>query len=437
MANLDYQIRREHLLNALEENSIVLISGAKARVRNSDCHFNFRQDSDFFYLTGFEEPNAFLVLIKRATEKKFILFTRGKNFNEELWEGKRAGLEGAVLEYGADDAFNFSELSEKLPDFLANIKNIYYRLSSDLPVSQSLPSWLNSLHKKVRTGISIPSIFHDLTPLLSEMRLIKSESELAIMRRVCAVSAQAHKKAMISVSHCDYEYQLEAEINYELMRQGVQRVAYNSIVAAGKNACILHYTQNNAQIQTDDLILIDAGGELQNYAADITRTFPKNGTFNPEQKQIYQIVLEAQKEGISLICEGVIWTKIQEVMVEIISKGLLSLGLLSGTLKDVIDNKSYQKFYMHNSGHWLGLDVHDQGAYKEKGEWRALKKGMVLTVEPGIYIADHHEDIDPKWHNIGVRIEDDILVTENGFENLTAAVPKEISEIEALINNAM
>lgn len=435
MDQLEFAKRRTLLLEQIEDNSIVLISSSSEFIRNNDCFYPYRQDSDFFYLTGFEEPQAFLILIKENNQAQYILLNREKNYQEELWEGLRAGQEGACELYGADESYPISQLTEISQKFLANKRHIYYRVAKDHLLDKSLSKWLSELQKQIRKGITAPTSIHDISDVLGEMRLIKSTAEINIMRRVGEISANAHKKVMQAAPTCEYEYQLQAKLNFELMNNGCQQVAYDSIVASGANACILHYTANKDFLADDELILIDAGGELENYAADITRTFPKKGKFTESQKAIYQIVLDAQVAGIALIKPGVLWPKIQEKMVEIIARGLLELGLLDGSLEDVLKDKSYQKFYMHNSGHWLGLDVHDQGAYKENGQWRALKEGMVLTVEPGIYIADHHQEIDSRWHNIGVRIEDDILVTKDGYENLTEQVPKEIVQIEALIKN--
>lgn len=437
MDKLEYKKRRDRLFEKLETNSVVLISGADECVRNNDCNFEFRQDSDFFYLTGFNEPQSFLILSKNKLGNQFYLFCREKNYQEELWEGYRAGTDGAKKQFGADKSYDINSLHEKVGELLADQEHVYYRMGMDNLVDGAISNWLFQLKKKVRTGIAVPSKFHDVSDLISEMRLIKSEAEIKILRKICHISAMAHKRAMQSALKATFEYQLQAEINYELMKQGSKNVAYNSIVAAGGNACVLHYTQNTDKIKKNELILIDAGGELNNYAADITRTFPQSGTFSFEQKKIYEIVLSAQKAGIECIRPGLVWTKIQETMLNIICQGLLDLGLLEGSLTEVLKDKSYRKFYMHNSGHWLGLDVHDSGSYKENGKWRTLKKGMVLTVEPGIYIADHHEALDAKWHNIGIRIEDDILVTEDGFENLTKDVPREVVDIEALVQNAM
>ncbi len=437
MKKEEFKRRRALLIESLQDNSAVLLAGSAEVTRNSDCHFAYRQDSDFYYLTGFSEPKAFLLLLKEQGQARFILFNRPKNEKEELWEGVRAGHEGAMQLFNANESFDIALLNDKLPGFLAGKEHVYYRVARDNVVNEQLPVWMETLHQKVRLGVFAPKTFHDVSDLISEMRLIKSEAEISVMRDVCLISANAHRRAMQAAAQCEYEYQLQANVHHELMMHGCHHVAYNSIVAAGENACVLHYTENTSMIKSNDLILIDAGGELDNYAADITRTFPKNGKFSEVQKALYQVVLDAQKAGIALIQPGVVWTKIQEVMIDIISQGLLTLGILQGTLKEVVDNKAYQAFYMHNSGHWLCPDVHDQGAYKEQDQWRTLKAGMVLTVEPGIYIAAHHLDVDERWHNIGIRIEDDILVTTDGHENLTSAAPREIVEIEALMCHAV
>lgn len=428
----EFSKRRNTLFSKLDNNSIVLLSGAPEVIRNNDCHYSYRQDSDFYYLTGFEEPQAFLALIKKDEQHQFILFNREKNYQEELWEGLRAGQPGAMQHYGADVALPISELQSKLPELLKNIETVYYKIGSAPLIDKNLPDWISQLKKQVRKGIVAPNHIADISEHLSEMRLLKSAAEVEVIREICELSAKAHCKAMQAAPSCQYEYQLLAEMEHTFKMNGCKELAYGAIVAAGKNACILHYTANDQAIADDDLILIDVGGELQNYAADITRTFPKNGTFSAEQRAIYEIVLEAQKAGIDIIKPGLPWPDVQTLMVRIITEGLISVGLLSGSLDENIEQKKYFDFYMHNSGHWLGLDVHDCGQYKINNQWRPLEAGMLLTVEPGIYIADHHP-VDPKWHNIGVRIEDDILVTSTGHENLTAGVPKEIAEIEALM----
>lgn len=435
MEQQQYAARRQALLRQLEDNSIVIIHSAKEILRNGDSGYPFRQDSDFYYLTGFDEPESCLFLIKQGAESQYILFNRENNYQEELWEGLRAGQPGACQQYGADISYPIAELEQKLPELLANKEHIYYRIGQDSQLDSVLPNYLAQLQKQVRKGVVAPQHLHDIRELLAEMRLIKSPEEVAILRSICQISAEAHCKTMQAAKGLAYEYQLQAILQSHLMMNGAKHMAYPPIVASGANACILHYTENNQALAEDDLILIDAGGELNNYAADITRTFPKSGKFSNEQRAIYELVLKSQKAAIEIIKPGLAWHKVQEVIIQVIAEGLIALDILQGSVEQVIEQKAYQDFYMHNSGHWLGLDVHDSGAYKEHGQWRPLKAGMVLTVEPGIYIAAHHQSVDKRWHNIGVRIEDDILVTDNGYENLTQLVPREINEIEALMNN--
>ena len=428
-----YQARRAQLAAQLQDNSMMILCGAKEVTRNNDCHFPFRQNSDFYYLTGFNEPDAAMVLTKQNGEHRYILFNRAKNYQEELWEGLRAGQQGATAEFGADEAYPITELEIKLPTLMANKEVLYYQLGACPMLDSKVPSTMKTLQSQARKGMLAPSTLISPVELIGEMRLIKDKDEIAVMRQVAAISAEAHVAAIKQAKTAENEYQLAATLQHHAMMAGCQHMAYGSIVAGGANACILHYTDNNQPIESQDLILIDAGAELDNYAADITRTFPKSGRFSEEQRAIYQIVLDAQIAGVEMIKPGLIWTDIQQQMVRIICQGLIELGILKGELDALIDQKVYSRFYMHNSGHWLGLDVHDSGNYKVDGSWRPLQAGMVLTVEPGIYIADHHQDVDSRWHNIGVRIEDDILVTERGYENLTAGVPKTIDDIEALM----
>ena len=428
-----YQARRAQLAAQLQDNSMMILCGAKEVTRNNDCHFPFRQNSDFYYLTGFNEPDAAMVLTKQNGEHRYILFNRAKNYQEELWEGLRAGQQGATAEFGADEAYPITELEIKLPTLMANKEVLYYQLGACPMLDSKVPSTMKTLQSQARKGMLAPSTLISPVELIGEMRLIKDKDEIAVMRQVAAISAEAHVAAIKQAKTAENEYQLAATLQHHAMMAGCQHMAYGSIVAGGANACILHYTDNNQPIESQDLILIDAGAELDNYAADITRTFPKSGRFSEEQRAIYQIVLDAQIAGVEMIKPGLIWTDIQQQMVRIICQGLIELGILKGELDALIDQKVYSRFYMHNSGHWLGLDVHDSGNYKVDGSWRPLQAGMVLTVEPGIYIADHHQDVDSRWNNIGVRIEDDILVTERGYENLTAGVPKTIDDIEALM----
>lgn len=428
----EYRSRRARLAQLLPADSIAVISSATEIIRNGDAHYRFRQDSDFYYLTGFNEPDSILILIA-GHDHQSILFNRVRNPLEEQWTGARLGQDGAVEELGVDKAFPIHELDVELPQLLMGKSAIYYTFGHCPAIENQIKSALMQVKKQVRRGIKAPDLLCDLGPVLGEMRLIKSEAEIQLMRRAAAISVVAHQRAMRLCRSVEYEYQLEAELIHEFSRQGCRSVAYDPIVGSGGNTCILHYTDNNHPLTPGELVLIDAGGEYHYYAADITRTFPASGTFSPEQRSIYELVLKAQKAGISIIKPGVAWNEIQKTIVRIITAGLCELGILNGSVDQLIEEEAYKPFYMHNSGHWLGLDVHDCGQYKVHGEWRPLEKGMVLTVEPGVYITKGMQGVDKCWWGIGVRIEDDILVTHSGHENLTEALAVEIDDIEALM----
>ena len=428
----EYQTRRKKLAEQLPADSVAVIAAAHELLRNGDAHYRFRQDSNFYYLTGFNEPNALLVIIS-GKEPQSILFNRPHNPAEEQWTGKRLGQEGALKELNMNAAFPVTSIAEELPKLLAGKTAVYYALGRDSEVESQIRHALNTLKSQVRRGVKAPTTLCDLEPVLGEMRLFKSDAEIDLMRQAARISVDAHKRAMQICQKMEYEYQLEAELVYEFSRHGCRSTAYDSIVGGGENACILHYTENNQALRPGDLVLIDAGGEYRNYAADITRTFPVNGRFSPEQKSIYELVLKAQKAGIAAVKPGIAWNSIQQIIVQILAAGLCELGILKGSIDKVIANEAYRPFYMHNSGHWLGLDVHDSGSYQINGEWRSLEPGMVLTVEPGLYLSPGMHGVDKRWWGIGVRIEDDILVTHTGHEVLTAALPVEVDEIEALM----
>lgn len=428
----EFQARRKKLAEQLPENSVALIPAAHELLRNGDSHYRFRQDSNFYYLTGFNEPDALLVV---ANGKQFqsILFNRPRNLAEEQWTGKRLGQDGAVKELHMDQAFPISTIEQELPRLLAGKSALYYALGRNEQLERQIVHCLNDLKALMRRGVKAPEALCDLEPILGEMRLFKSEAEIDLLRQAARISVDAHKRAMQLCQNMEYEYQLEAELTYEFSRRGCRSVAYDPIVGGGENACILHYTENNQPLRHGDLVLIDAGGEYDNYAADITRTFPVNGQFSPYQKCIYELVLKAQKAGIAAIKPGLAWNNIQQIMIHILTQGLCELGILNGSVDELIVKEAYKPFYMHNSGHWLGLDVHDAGSYRVNGEWRLLESGMVLTVEPGLYISSGMDGIDKRWWGIGVRIEDNILVTETGNEVLTSALPVQINDIEALM----
>ncbi|MGQ3890767.1 Xaa-Pro aminopeptidase [Legionella sp. CNM-4043-24] len=430
----EYQQRRQRLAQQLPAGSLAIIAAAGEQLRNGDTHYRFRQSSDFYYFTGFNEPDA-LLLIMAGDEGESVLFNRPRNPAEEQWTGRRLGQDGACQMLGMAEAFSIDELPEHLVDFMSGKSAVYYALGRNSRLDQQMILALNVLKAQVRRGIVAPQAFCDLEPVTSEMRLFKSPAEIALMRQAASISVAAHKRAMRACRHLQNEYQLEAELLYEFFRQGCRSVAYDPIVGAGENACILHYTENNQALKSGDLVLIDAGGEFENYAADITRTFPVNGHFSTEQRAIYDLVLKAQQAGIAQVRPGAAWNVIQETIVRILTEGLCHLGLLHGDVDALIADGAYRPFYMHNSGHWLGLDVHDCGAYKKEGVWRPLEPGMVLTVEPGLYISANMPGVDSRWWNIGVRIEDDILVTADGHENLTGALPVCADEIEALLRD--
>lgn len=435
----EFTTRRAALAKQLRNNSIALLAGAQLQIRNGDVDYPFRQDSNFYYLTGFDEPEAVLVLSKDAAGKiTYILFNRANDPDAEIWNGKRAGQVGACQDYAADEAYDILTIDKQLPKLLANKEAIYYPLGAKLEFDQRVLGWLqvakNNLYTSARsenqTIFNVPDTIIDLLPMVHELRLFKSEQEIEYMRQAASISAAGHLRLMQSCQPGQMEYQLEAVFNAYCLELGCRGLAYNSIVAGGNNSCTLHYTANDQALRAGDLVLIDAGGEYKNYAADITRTFPVNGKFNPEQRQIYALVLQAQLAGIEQVKPGNKWNAVQDAMVKIIVNGLLELGILTGDSKQLIKDKAFRKFYMHGSGHWLGLDVHDAGKYKQQGNWRAFEPGMVLTVEPGIYIAKDTPGIDAKWYGIGIRIEDDVLVTKKGNEVLSSFAPKSIEEIE-------
>lgn len=425
----EYQARRRELATRLPADSIAVIPAASEVLRNGDSHYRFRQDSDFYYLTGFNEPDALLLISAGAS----ILFNRPRNPVEEQWTGMRLGQDGACKALGVDAAYSIAELKARLPELLMDKQAIYYAIGQR-PVwaKQILDAW-QVVKKQGRRGVSAPEAFCDLAPIIGELRLFKSQAEIDLMQHAAHISVAAHQRVMRACSKASHEHELEAELLYEFSRQGCRSVAYDSIVAGGSNACILHYTENNKPLQSGDLVLIDAGGEFENYAADITRTFPINGHFSSEQRLIYELVLRAQKAGIACVRPGCVWDEIQRTIVHILTAGLVELGLLRGSIDELTEREAYKPFYMHQSGHWLGLDVHDCGRYKIQGKWRALEAGMVLTVEPGLYIPCDLDDVDRRWWGIGVRIEDDIHVTPDGHKNLSGELAVEVDDLEALI----
>ncbi|HLV16041.1 MAG TPA: Xaa-Pro aminopeptidase [Pseudomonas sp.] len=432
----EYARRRAALMARMEPGSIAIVPAAAEQLRNSDVEHTYRQDSDFQYLSGFPEPEALLVLVPGRDEGQYILFCRDRDPERELWDGRRAGQEGAVRQYGADQAFSIGQLDALLPSLMENRRRVYFAIGRQEGFDRQVLGWVNQVRARVRQGVTAPSEFVAIAPLLHELRLRKSEAELAVMRYAAQVSAGAHVRAMRASRAGLYEYQLEAELEYEFRRGGARLPAYGSIVASGHNACILHYRENDAALRDGDLVLIDAGCEIDCYASDITRTFPVNGRFSPEQRAIYELVLEANLEAFRHIAPGKRWNEAHDATVRVITAGLVRLGLLQGEVDALIASEAYKPFYMHRAGHWLGMDVHDVGDYKVDGAWRELEPGMCMTVEPGIYIAPDNEQVEPRWRGIGVRIEDDVVVTADGCEILTGDVPKSVAEIEALMATA-
>jgi Xaa-Pro aminopeptidase len=417
----------------MEKHSIAIIPSAAEVVRSRDTDYPFRQDSDFFYLTGFNEPDAVLVLLPGRRQGQVILFCRDRDPERELWDGRRAGPEGAVADFGMDDAFPIGDIDDIIPGLIEGRQRIYYSMGHNDVFDRHVMSWVNQIRQQVRAGATPPGDFTDLAFLLHDLRLIKSAQELRIMGKAGDISARAHIRAMQASRPGRWEYHLESELFREFAEHGARFPAYNPIVGSGDNACILHYVENNAQLKDGDLVLIDAGCEYQGYAADITRTFPVNGRFSPEQRAIYDLVLKAQIAAIKKVKPGGTWNQPHDATVRVITRGLIELGLLKGNERDLIKAGAYRDFYMHRAGHWIGLDVHDVGDYQVDGKWRQLEPGMVLTIEPGIYIAPNNTKVPKKWRGIGVRIEDDVAVTKDGYQVLTAGVPKRAEDIEALM----
>ena len=432
MKNLtEYAKRRKELMQDIGPLGVVVIASANEKSRNGDAVYPFRQNSDFYYLTGFDEPDAILVLSSHRKAGEYILFNRVRNREHEIWDGPRAGQEGARRQFHADQAFPIDDFDTMLPDLLAGKESIHFAIGKSKKFDKRIIQALNNVRSKVRSGAKAPVALIDISQSLHEMRLLKSPAEIAVMQQAVDISARAHVRAMESCKPGMYEYQLEAELMHEFQCHGARYAAYNSIVGAGRNTCVLHYVSNDAKIKDGDLVLIDAGAEYQNYASDITRTFPANGRFSAEQRAIYNIVLAAQLATIKAIKPGVPFSIMQQATVKVLTQGLIDVGLLKGKLNTLIEKEAYLPFYMHRSGHWLGLDVHDVGRYNVDGKWRPLQSGMVVTVEPGIYISADIPGVHKRWHNIGIRIEDDVLVTKDGYEVLSKDVP--IADIEALM----
>lgn len=429
----EFRARRDQLIQQMGEG-VAIIPTAPEAIRNRDSHYPYRFDSYFYYLTGFKEPEAVL-FVMAGKSPKTILFCRDKDIEREIWDGFRFGPDAAKELFGFDEAYSIQQLDEIAPKLLANQDALFYSLGADAAWDNKVTAWLNHLRTQARTGISAPDQVLDVRKLLDEMRLIKSPFEIDLMHRSANIAAAAHQRAMQFTKPGMMEYEVEAEFLHEFYRRGAQAPAYTSIVAGGANACTLHYNANNAQLHDGDLLLIDAGCELDAYASDITRTFPVNGKFSPAQKDLYQLVLAAQAAAIEKVAPGQHWNAPHEAALKVLAQGFIDLGLCQGTVDAVIESGSYRQFYMHRTGHWLGLDVHDAGEYKDKQDaWRVLEPGMTLTIEPGCYVRPADKVPEHFW-NIGIRIEDDAIVTPTGCEIITKAAPKTISEIEDLMHD--
>ena len=425
-----YQRRRERLAAAMQEG-VAIIPTAPERTRNRDAHYPYRFDSYFYYLSGFREPGAALAIVAGGAPKS-ILFCREKDPDREIWDGFRFGPEAARATFGFDEAHPIAELDARMAELIADREALYCHLGADSAWDARVTGWINGVRERARAGVAAPRAVKDVHALLDEMRLVKGPEELAVMRRAAAISAGAHRRAMRAARPGRAEYEIEAELLHEFRRHGAQAPAYTPIVASGERACVLHYVQNDGMLEDGELLLIDAGCELDGYAADLTRTFPVNGRFSGPQREVYELVLAAQSAAIAAVKPGVPWDAPHRAAVAVLAQGMIDLKLVTGGLAEVVETEAYKKFYMHRTGHWLGLDVHDAGDYKRRGDWRTLAPGMVLTVEPGCYIRAG-KDVPERLSGIGVRIEDDVLVTETGAEVLTRDAPKGAADIEAWI----
>jgi Xaa-Pro aminopeptidase len=428
-----YRARRAALLAAMKRG-VAFVPTAPERLRNRDTDYPYRFDSYFYYLTGFREPDAVLVLVA-GEEPQTILFCREKNPERELWDGFRHGPDAAREAYGFDAAFPITALDEQMPQLLANKPTLFYLPGADAAWDAKAMAWLAAVRAQSRTGVTAPTEIRDLRALLDDMRLRKDAHEVALMQRAADISAEAHRRAMRATRAGRHEYEIEAELLHEFRRRGAQFPAYWPIVAGGANACVLHYRDNDQRLNAGDLLLVDAGCELDGYAADITRTFPVDGRFTSPQREIYELVLAAQSAAIAAVRPGADFNAPHDAAVRVLAQGFIDLKLLAGSLDHVIESGDYKRFYMHRTGHWLGLDVHDAGEYKAGGEWRTLGAGMALTVEPGCYVRPGEGVPERYWH-IGVRIEDDVLVEAAGCRVLTEAAPKHVADIEALMRTA-
>lgn len=428
----EFARRRRQLMRMIGKGGVAVLPAAQTRFRNRDVEYGFRQDSDFYYLTGFNEPEAVAVLAPGRADGEFLLFCRERDPQREIWHGKLAGTGDAVAQIGADDAFPITDIDEILPGIVENCERVYYSIGTHPEFDQRLIGWVTSLRENGSSADHMPDEFVALDHMLHDLRLYKSRAEISAMRKAAKITARAHQRAMGVCCPGLYEYEIEAEFQHEFRRHGA-RMAYLPIVGSGPNSCTLHYVSNDRQMQDGDLVLIDIGCEVENYASDVTRTIPVNGRFSPEQRALYDIVLEAQEAALAMIAPGRHWNESHEAAVKVVTRGLRDLGLIKGRLTTLIKDRAYQRFFMHRTGHWLGMDVHDVGDYKIADHWRLLEPGMVLTVEPGIYIAERSRGVAKRWWGIGIRIEDDVVVTRDGYDMLTRDLPRTAEAIEALV----
>ena len=431
----EFARRRRQLARMVGKGGIVIIPTALEKTRNNDVHYDFRADSDFYYLTGFQEPEAVAVLVPGRAQAEYVLFVRDRDPARETWDGKRAGPDGATRDYGADDAFPIGDIDDILPGLMESCSRVYYTMGLNPDFDQRVIGWVNGLKAQARAGVHPPQEFVALDHLLHDMRLYKSTAELGLMRRSAKIAVEGHKRAMRFTQPGRTEYEVMAELVHEFRRNNAD-TSYHPIVGSGANSCILHYRENNQELKDGDLLLIDAGCEYGMYASDITRTFPVNGRYTPAQRAVYEVVLEAQYAAIEKVKPGNHWNDPHDAAVRAITQGLVRIGLLKGKVPNLIRDGAYKQWFMHRTGHWLGMDVHDVGDYKVGDEWRVLEPGMVMTVEPGLYIPAGSKGVPRRWWNIGVRIEDDVAVTKGGYEVLTDGLEKEPDDIERLMQSA-
>lgn len=423
--------RRQTLFDQLQDHSVAFVAAGEEQIRNRDVEYPFRPASDFFYLTGFAEPDSVLVLVKSGELRQTHLFLRPKDEAQEIWQGRRLGVEVAASFLKIDQAWSIDDFEEQMNELVEGAVHLVFSFAELAHWSDWVSGWIGAQKAKARKGVQAPSQLQDLDTILHEMRLFKSAQEIEWMREAAQISVAGHLAAMKATAPGRYEYQVQAELENGFKQSGSSRVGFNSIVASGENACILHYTENDARIEDGQLVLIDAGAEYAGYAGDITHTFPANGRFSTSQAELYNLVLKAQQAVIDAIRPGVPYNRLHEISVEVLTDGLVALGILTGTLDELIEQEAYKAFFMHGTGHWLGMDVHDVGDYKQDGEWRCLQPGMVLTVEPGLYISETAEQVPDAYRGIGIRIEDDVVVTEQGHEVLTHGLPRTVAEIES------